>query len=105
MPEKTLAGVTVEVDDQGYLTQPRLWTRELARELAREEGIQELTVPHWQVIEFMRRDWEEKGASPNLRRISKLSGIGTKELYALFPGGPGKKAAKIAGVPKPQGCV
>ena len=53
----------------------------------------------------MRQEFAEKGTAPSVRRLTKQSGVPTKELYALFPGGPAKKAARIAGVPKPQGCV
>ena len=68
-------------------------------------GIGPLTDRHWQVIEFCRKDAAEQGQPPGLRRISKLSGINMKELYQLFPKGPGKLAARISGLPKPQGCI
>ncbi len=105
MPAKIIAGQTVEVDDNGHLTKLDQWNKEIALAIAREEGIPGLTEQHWRVIEFMRKDTKENGASPSVRRISKMSGVDIKELYALFPGGPGKKAAKIAGVPKPVGCI
>ncbi len=105
MTEKTIAGVNVEVDDDGFLKNPDQWTKEIAVEIAKAEGFAELSDLHWKVIDFMRNDYKEKGVSPTVRRITKNSGVTTKELYKLFPGGPGKKAAKIAGVPKPVGCV
>jgi dissimilatory sulfite reductase related protein len=105
MAEKTIAGVTVEVDEGGFLLKAEQWTKEIAVAIAQEEGIDPLTEQHWQVIEYMRKVKQETGESPTVRKISKQSGIDTKVLYSLFPGGPGKKAAKIAGVPKPVGCV
>ncbi len=105
MPVKEIAGVQVEVDDEGFMTNPDQWTKEIAAELAKEEGIEELTDGHWKVIEFMRKDFKEKGTVPTIRRINKVGGVPTKELYTLFPNGPAKKAAKIAGLSKPQGCV
>lgn len=105
MAEKTLAGKTVQVDDEGFLTNPQDWTKEMAPELAEEFGITELTEKHWKVINFMRNDFAEKGQVPSIRRMKNAGGIPTKDLYELFPEGPAKKAAKIAGLGKPVGCV
>ncbi len=105
MPNKTIAGASVEVDAEGFLTNVGQWSKAIAEAIAKEEGIPALTPKHWQVIEFMRQEKQTTGESPSVRRIGKLSGVPIKELYELFPGGPGKKAAKIAGVPKPVGCV
>lgn len=105
MAKKTIANQEVEVDDQGFMKNLDEWSKELAEAIAKEEGITALTEKHWQVIEFVRQVTKETKASPTVRKISKQSGINTKELYELFPGGPGKKAAKIAGAPKPVGCV
>ncbi len=95
---------TVEFDDEGFLVDPNTWTPELAQEIADVLGI-ELTDKHWQVINFARKDFAETGESPTLRRITKQTGITTKEIYKLFPGGPAKIAAKIAGLKKPTGCI
>lgn len=105
MPTKTIAGKTVEVDAEGFLVNPDDWTEEMAAELAKEEGIDELTERHWAVIRFMQKDFKEKGQIPTIRRIKNVAGVPTGELYQLFPQGPAKKAAKIAGLGKPQGCV
>ena len=104
MALKTLAGQSVEIDAEGFLANPNDWTEAMALDLAKEEGI-ELTDPHWKVIRFMREDFKTKGQSPTIRRITTSGAATTKELYSLFPGGPAKKAAKIAGLGKPQGCV
>ena len=105
MPDKTYAGRTIQVDEDYFLFNPDDWSEEVAVELAKEEGIDQLTEAHWKVINFMRQDFKEKGQVPSIRRIKNAGGIPTKELYELFPGGPAKKAAKIAGLSKPQGCV
>jgi dissimilatory sulfite reductase related protein len=104
MIKKEIAGVTIDVDDEGYMTHHAHWNREVAAALAKEEGI-ELTAAHWKVLEFIDKDFREKGVVPAMRRMNKIGGIATKDLYALFPGGPIKKAAKIAGYPKPVSCV
>ncbi len=105
MPVKEIAGVQVDLNDEGFMTNPDQWTEEIAVELAKEEDIQELTDGHWKIIKFMRSDYKEKGQAPTVRRMNKVGGIPTKELYDLFPKGPAKKAAKISGLGKPQGCV
>jgi TusE/DsrC/DsvC family sulfur relay protein len=105
MPTKTLAGKAIEVDDEGFLKNPDDWTEEMAPELAKEEGIDELTEGHWKIIRFIRKDFKEKGQIPTIRRMKNEGGIPTNELYQLFPQGPAKKSAKVAGFGKPQGCV
>lgn len=104
MPEKTINGTTVSVDDDGFMTDNSQWSKELAPAIAEEEGIS-LTDAHWKVLDFIISDYAEKGAIPGMRRMNKIGGIPTKELYSLFPGGPIKKAAKITGLPKPASCV
>lgn len=105
MTTKTYAGTPVTVDDEGFLTDAGSWNESMAAEIAADEGIPELTDRHWQIVKFMRHEYEEKGDAPNVRALSKLSGVPIKELYQLFPKGPAKVAAKIAGVPKPRGCI
>ena len=105
MPMKDIAGRKIEVDEEGYLINPSNWDENLARVLAEEEGIPDLTDRHWEVIHFMRKEFQEKQVAPSIRRLKNTGGIPTKELYALFPNGPAKKAAKIAGLPKPKGCI
>jgi len=105
MPTKTVAGVTVEVNDDGFFTEPDQWTEAMAPELARGEGIDPLTDQHWTVLRFMRKEFAEKGTGPTVRVLGKTSGVTVKELYQLFPKGPAKIAARIAGIPKPRGCI
>jgi tRNA 2-thiouridine synthesizing protein E len=95
----------VELTDEGFFVDPTQWTEDMVPELAAKEGITELTPGHWQVVRFMRSEFESKGAAPSVRALSKTSGVSIKDLYALFPKGPAKTAARIAGVPKPHGCI
>jgi len=101
----TVAGHAVELNDEGFFVEPDQWSEDMAPELARQVGVDELTDKHWQVIRFMRKEYAEKGTGPTVRVLGKISGVGIKELYELFPKGPAKTAAKIAGIPKPRGCV
>ena len=105
MPTATIAGVDVTLNDEGFLEQPDQWTEAMAIEIAKREGIDPLTPQHWQVIHFMRDQYFEKGTGPTVRALGKTSGVSIKELYQLFPKGPAKTAAKIAGIPKPRGCI
>jgi tRNA 2-thiouridine synthesizing protein E len=105
MTTKTIAGKTVQVNEEGFMTNPAEWTKEIGIEMAKEEGIAELTPDHWKVIDYARSKAAESGASPTLRTITSNAGVTTKELFALFPKGPAKKVAKIAGLGKPEGCV
>jgi TusE/DsrC/DsvC family sulfur relay protein len=105
MPTATLDGVAVTVNDEGFFEDPNQWTEAMAVALAKQEGIDELTDQHWQVIKFMRSEYFDKGTGPTVRVLGKTSGVSVKELYQLFPKGPAKLAAKIAGIPKPRGCI
>lgn len=101
----TIAGIDVERSEDGFFIDPSLWREEMAEVIAAQEGITELTPRHWEVIRFMRNQYLEKGAGPSVRMLGKASGVPIKELYQLFPKGPAKSAAKIAGIPKPVGCI
>ncbi|MBM4162104.1 MAG: TusE/DsrC/DsvC family sulfur relay protein [Ignavibacteria bacterium] len=96
---------TLQRDADGHLENMAEWNDQVAQALALEEGIPALTERHWLVINYMRKEFKEKGDAPSIRKMTKESGVDTKELYALFPKGPAKKAAKIAGLPKPKGCI
>lgn len=105
MPSRFYAGTEVGLDGEGFFADPSQWREEMAPAIAAEDGITELTDRHWQVIKFMRHEYEEKGAGPTVRVLGKTSGVSIKELYQLFPGGPARVAARIAGIPKPRGCI
>jgi len=105
MATREIAGTTVQVNEEGFMTNPGEWNKDIACELAKEEGIAELTPAHWQVIEFCRKSAASSGKAPTLRTITNSAGVSTKELFSLFPKGPAKKVAKISGLGKPEGCV
>lgn len=104
MTTATLAGQEIQFDKDGFMLNPDQWTPEVAVEIARSYGVA-LTEKHWRVIDFARSDFAIKNDSPGVRRICKELNVPTKEMYALFPKGPGILAARIAGVPKPKSCV
>lgn len=103
MAVKEYAGVTVDVNEEGYLTDHTQWTEEVGKAIAAEEGI-DLTDEHMKVINILHEQMNAKGQLPTIRGLKKL-GIETKALYALFPNGPVKKASRIAGYLKPASCV
>lgn len=105
MPTQTLLDKEISFDDEGFMTDHTQWSPELAAELAKAQGLDGLTERHFMVIDFMRKTFIETGSGPTIRRLTKQSGVPTKELYALFPGAPAKKAALIAGIKKPVGCI
>ena len=104
MPVTTLNGHQIHVDAEGFLTEYDEWTEDLGKQLAAAIGI-DMTEAHWKAIRFLRADYQERGETPTLRRVSTVGGIPTKELFTLFPAKPAKKMAYIAGLPKPVGCV
>ncbi len=105
MPLTTLTDTPVELDAEGFFVHPEQWSEAMAPEIARQNGIPELTERHWQVISFMRDTYLRTGSAPSIRTLGKASGVPIKELYQLFPKGPAKLAAKIGGIPKPRGCI
>jgi TusE/DsrC/DsvC family sulfur relay protein len=105
MTTKSIAGTTVDVNDEGFFEEPTRWTEAMGVELAKEAGIDPMTERHWLVVNYMRNQYLETGSAPSIRALGKASGVPVKELYQLFPKGPAKLAAKIAGIPKPRGCI
>jgi tRNA 2-thiouridine synthesizing protein E len=100
-----IAGSTIDVNDEGFMTNPAQWNKEIAVVIAKEEGIETLSADHWKVIDFCRKNGLESGKAPTLRTITNGAGVSTKELFGLFPKGPAKKVARISGLGKPDGCV
>ena len=95
----------ITVNEEGFMTNPNEWTKEIAEVIAKQEGIETLTTDHWKIIDFCRETGLASGSAPTLRQITTGTGLSTKELFALFPKGPAKKVAKISGLGKPEGCV
>lgn len=105
MTTRKINGKTIEFDEEGFMANPSDWDRTVASILAEDIGIEPLTDRHWQVIDFCRMDFASQGEAPTLRRITVEAGVPTKELYKLFPKGPAKKVAYLAGLSKPTGCI
>jgi TusE/DsrC/DsvC family sulfur relay protein len=104
MPVTTLNGQEIHVNEEGFLTDPTEWDEALGTALAEQIGIT-LTEEHWNAIRFLRKDFDEVGETPTLRRVSTAGGIPIKTLFVLFPQKPAKKMAYVSGLPKPHGCV
>jgi tRNA 2-thiouridine synthesizing protein E len=100
-----IADAPVDVDAEGFLSDPAQWNEQIAEAIAAQNGIPELTERHWLVVRFMRDRYLQTGNAPSIRSLGKESGVPIKELYELFPKGPAKLAAKIGGIPKPKGCI
>ena len=105
MTTTLIAEAPVDVDAEGFLTDPQQWNERIAQAIAAENGVPELTDRHWLVVRFMRERYLATGEAPSIRSLGKESGVPVKELYQLFPKGPAKLAAKIGGIPKPKGCI
>ena len=101
----TVTLADVERDAEGFFRDPAQWAESMVPELAAAEGIAHVTDDHWRVVRLMRREYESSGSGPNVRALSRLAGLCVKDLYRLFPKGPAKVAARIAGIPKPRGCI
>lgn len=105
MPVIELEGLTIDVDEDGFIQDPAIWSEELAMAIAKTEDVSELTDDHWVVINYLRNYYQEFGIAPMIRKLCKQTGFQLKYIYELFPSGPAKGACKIAGLPKPTGCV
>ena len=95
----------IEMDGDGFMLQPELWNDEVAAVIAKADDIENLTEDHWKVIRIIRQNYEEKGLAPMVRVICKETGLKLKQIYELFPLGPARGACRVAGLPKPEGCV
>lgn len=105
MPTIEIAGRVFDVDGDGFLTDPNIWDDEVASLIAKYDGIEELNDKHWAIVKIIRNNWEEKGMAPMVRTICQETGIRLREIYELFPLGPARGACRVAGLPKPDGCV
>ena len=100
-----IEGRTFDVDGDGFLSDPLIWDEEVAGLIAKYDGIEEMNEKHWSIVKIIRSNWEEKGMAPMVRTICQESGIRLREIYELFPLGPARGACRVAGLPKPDGCV
>lgn len=105
MPMVNLGGAEMEVDEDGFIQDPSLWNEEVAKDLAKTENVEDMTEDHWKVVNMLRDYYLQYGIAPMVRKVCKETGFKLKEIYELFPSGPAKGACKVAGLPKPTGCV
>jgi tRNA 2-thiouridine synthesizing protein E len=105
MAELEIEGRVFEVDGDGFMQQPELWDEEVAKLIAKSDGIDEMNEKHWAIVRVIRKHYEEKGMAPMVRVLCKDAGVKLRELYELFPLGPARGACRVAGLPKPDGCV
>lgn len=105
MALRDFGGIQLEVDEDGFIQDPSQWNETVAAILAKDEEIPELTEDHWKVVNMIRDYYLKFGIAPMVRKVCKDTGKDLKAIYALFPSGPAKGACKIAGLPKPTGCV
>lgn len=98
-------GQQVEVDEDGFIINPEQWNEDVANVFAKTEGVEEITEEHWKVINYLRDYYQQFQVAPMIRKLCKETGFNLKKIYELFPSGPAKGACKLAGLPKPTGCV
>jgi dissimilatory sulfite reductase related protein len=95
----------LEFDKDGFLKEPGLWDNEVANALAKEEGIESMSEDHWKLVNFIRNYWKEHDSAPPVRLLCQETGMGVRQIYKLFTAGPARGACRVAGLPKPDGCV
>lgn len=105
MPTFEYAGLALEVDEDGFMQDPDKWNQDVAAALATTEGVAGLTDGHWKIVNYLREYYLQFGVAPMIRKLCKQTGFSLKEIYEMFPSGPAKGACKVAGLPKPTGCV
>jgi len=101
----TLGGRRIKVDQNGFIQEPEKWDRAVAGDIARTEGAYPMTEDHWKVVDYIRECYSQLGIAPPIKMVIKRTGYDLKTINKLFPSGPAKGACKVAGLPKPTGCV
>lgn len=105
MATTTLGGKEVEIDEDGFIQDPETWDEKMAVDLAITEGVDDMTEEHWKLVNYLREYYLKFQIAPMIRKLCKETGFDLKKVYELFPSGPAKGACKVAGLPKPTGCV
>ncbi len=100
-----VGGADVEFDPDGFMLEPGLWNDAVASAIAREEGIDEMSEEHWKIVNFIREYWKEHDLAPPVRLVCQQCGVSVRQIYKLFTSGPARGACRVAGLPKPDGCV
>jgi len=95
----------IQMDEDGFILNPADWCPEFVMAIAEEEGVSKLTDDHWKVINYLRDYYQTYDSCPPIRMLTKSTGFELKKIYELFPTGPAKGACRMAGAPKPTGCV
>ena len=105
MAKINLGGKEVEVDEDGFIQEPEFWDENVAKDLAKTEGVEAMGDDHWKLVNYIREYYQKFGIAPMVRKLCKELDFKLKYIYELFPTGPAKGACKVAGLPKPTGCV
>ena len=105
MAKAVLGGSEIEVDEDGFIQEPDKWNQAVAEDLAKGENASPLDEKRWKLVNYLRDYYVKFGIAPPVRMVVKQTGFDIKKIYQLFPGGPAKGACKVAGLPKPTGCV
>lgn len=105
MAMATLGGKEIEIDEDGFIQDPDAWDEGVAKDLAKTEGVEEMGEEHWKLVNYLRDYYLKFQIAPMIRKLCKETGFDLKKVYELFPSGPAKGACKVAGLPKPTGCV
>ncbi len=105
MPKMQLGGQEIDVDEDGFIQEPQKWNKEVAEDIAKTENAYPMGEEHWKLVNYLRGYYVKYEIAPPIRMLVKQTGIDLKKIYQLFPGGPAKGACKVAGLPKPTGCV
>jgi TusE/DsrC/DsvC family sulfur relay protein len=105
MAKVTLGGIEIEIDEDGFIQEPDKWNKDVAEDLAKAEKAYPMGEDHWKLVNYLRDYYLKYEIAPPVRMLVKQTGLDLKKIYALFPGGPAKGACKVAGLPKPTGCV
>ena len=105
MPVFQVGSINLEIDEDGFIQRPEQWNQDVAKALAQTEGVDAMTDEHWKVVKYLRDYYLKFGIAPMIRKLCKDTGLPLKQIYELFPSGPAKGACKVAGLPKPTGCV
>ena len=98
-------GISIEVDEDGFMLEPEEWNEDIAKALATTEAVDDMTEEHWKLVKYLREYYLKFGIAPMIRKLCKETGFPLKKVYELFPSGPAKGACKVAGLSKPTGCV
>ena len=105
MAKVVLGGREIEIDEDGFIQEPDKWNKEVAEDLAKAEKAYPMGEDHWKLVNYLRDYYVKYEIAPPVRMVVKQTGLDLKKIYELFPGGPAKGACKVAGLPKPTGCV